>query len=174
VSFFDMNLARLAAGCLLAFCFVQLVVNLLLTYRGYDAKALYGWCVVRKRWSGGLAVAAWLAIHSANLYLEQQIDRGPFEITRVELVGTWAKDESQFRLNADGTFAHLEPPDVVERNLYWRPVASSDGLEVRDEGGNLTERWRLVRYRGEYRILHHYEASQWGTPADMGFARVSQ
>lgn len=167
-------MVRVAAGCLLAFCFVQLVANLLLTYRGYGVKALYRWCVVRKRWSGGLAVVTWLTILHTNVYLDRQIDRGPFEIDSGDLVGTWAKEASRFRLNDDGTFAHLEPPDVVERNLYWRPVASSDGLEVRDEGGNLTERWRLVRYRGEYRILHHYEASQWSPPADMGFARVSQ
>jgi hypothetical protein len=173
VTLIILNLGRAAAGCVLVFCLLQLLLNLILTYSGYDPKTFFGRWVLRKRWSIGLAVLAFVVLHGANIHLERLMDRGPFQLGMGDLVGTWQEGDSRFRLNDDGTLEFLGASSGGEDTLSWRIAPSGDGLEIRDGSGTLMETWRIIRFDDEYRILQRYDTTTWSPPAKLGFSQVS-
>jgi len=160
-------------GCLIfIFCVINGILNLLITYHGYDPRVLSRGWIIRKRWSFGLAALLYFVCMNLVIFWEQQYDYRPCPVQRSTFVGTWRKDAKEIQLNEDGTVGNSTGLGEVFKKANWSVEDSNCSVCIRDKEGDLVAEWRIMtKAADEYRLLD----TDWrvnGEIQNYGFKKV--
>jgi len=157
---------------------INLMLNVLLTYFGYDPRLFGRGLVLRKRWALVIVVVFLLLAHIINGYIGKITELTPYPVERQDVIGVWRKGHGELQIKEDGTIivrgelSNTFAKCSEDSRYYWSVDDST--LYVATEDGTQIAKLKIILFDGNYKILDKFRWDEdWELTSilDLGFSK---